>query len=167
MEEFCIKRENETLYLKGAGRLTSQNSEEFKNTVFTLLNAMSCKQVMLDLSDCSYMDSTFLGIIVGFYKKLRKSGEFFIVKPSREAIKHLHSMGIDRLVNIINDCGYFPADMGSCSIAPTKDPEAILRAHRNLMELSKHNSDKFTLLAEVLEQQIKRQLDKASIDHRN
>jgi hypothetical protein len=43
MEEFCIKREDETLYLKGAGRLTSQNSEAFKNTVYSFLGESPCR----------------------------------------------------------------------------------------------------------------------------
>jgi anti-anti-sigma factor len=153
MEEFCIKREDETLYLKGAGRLTSQNSEAFKNTVYSFLGESPCRQILLDLSNCQYMDSTFLGIIVGFYKRMR-IGDFAIVKPSREAMKHLHSMGIDRLVNIINDCGYFPHEMGTCDVMPTRDPEAILKAHKNLMDLSEENRRKFALLAGVLEKEV-------------
>jgi hypothetical protein len=101
------------------------------------------------------MDSTFLGIIVGFYKKMRSCGSFIIVKPSREAISHLHSMGIDKIVEIRREWEYFPSDMGLCDTQPTKDAEAILSAHRNLMEISSRNAQKFAVLASALENHIK------------
>lgn len=154
MEQYCYKKEDETLYLRGVGRLTAQNSEEFKNTVFQFLQKNLCQKIVLDLSDCQYMDSTFLGLLVGFYKKIRKTGNFFIVKPSREAMAHLHSMGIDKIINIWNDHLDFPKEMGNCSANPTKDPQTILKAHQNLMELSSDNAKKFALLASVLENTI-------------
>ncbi len=155
MNEFCIKQEDETLFLRGAGRLTSQNSEEFKNTVFTLLNNKGCTTILLDLSQCEYMDSTFLGILVGFYKKMKSCGSFSIVKPSKEALGHLHSMGIDKIIDIQNNSRSFPSEMGLCGRQPTKDARAILSAHRNLMEISSQNTQKFAVLVKALESHIK------------
>lgn len=154
MEHFCFKQESETLYLRGSGRLTSQNSEEFKKTVFNFLNTQALRKVLFDLSQCDYMDSTFLGVLVGIYKKMRGHGDFCIVKPSHEATQHLQSMGMDKIITIQMEMTDFPHDMGSCPNIPTKDAESILHAHKNLMELSQTNAQKFALLASVLERQV-------------
>lgn len=154
MEQFCFKQESGTLFLRGVGRLTSQNSEEFKKTVSEYIDNTQLKEVLLDLSNCQYMDSTFLGLLVGFYKKMRKIGDFCIIKPSPEALQHLSSMGIDKIISIQQQSIQFPVDMWVCNNNPTRDPESILNAHKNLMELSRKNSKKFALLASALESHI-------------
>ncbi len=154
MEQFCFKRESETLFLRGAGRLTSQNCQDFKKTVFSCLDNATLRHVLFDLSQCDYMDSTFLGMIVGIYKKMRSQGNFSIVQPSPAALQHLHSMGMDRLIPIQTAPGNFPAEMGICSNKPTVEPEEILNAHKNLRDISHENKEKFSLLIDVLENQI-------------
>lgn len=152
----CLKNVGEDLYLRGDGSLNARNCDEFKNKVYSLLGA-GIRAIHLELSNCTYMDSTFLGLLVGVHKKLRTSGGkgLTIYSPSRSALEHLESMGIDQILAIENRPKNFPELNESCGSKATRSPQDILAAHKNLMELSTENKKRFHVLAQVLEQQIR------------
>lgn len=153
----CLKTIGDSLYLRGGGSLNARNCEDFKNTVHRLINS-GIKTVHIDLKSCTYMDSTFLGLLVGVHKKVRQSGGdgVTIYEPSSSALEHLEAMGIDKIIRIASVARTFPESMDECPSCPTSNPEEILSAHRHLMELSAENRKRFKILAQVLEQQIRR-----------
>jgi anti-anti-sigma factor len=62
-------------------RITSDKTEEFKQLLDTLLAAKHFK-IIFDFSDCQYIDSMIIGIMVQTVKKVReKKGDILVVTP--------------------------------------------------------------------------------------
>ena len=114
----------------------------------------------VDLSACDYMDSTFMGLLVGFHKKYKQlSGRSLtVLRPSPECIKLLTGLGILKLMVRVD--GPVPASPEEWTtvtknLKPTVD--VILGAHRNLSEISPDNEKRFASLQEALEKQAKKE----------
>jgi anti-anti-sigma factor len=151
-----FKRVSDELYLRGTGSLNARNCDGLKSMVFSILQERGVTHIYIDLSCCTYMDSTFLGLIVGMHKKLKQSGSngLVIVNPSDEAEHHLSAMGLDQIIPISKETIAFPDSLDSCTIKSTENPKDILAAHKNLMDLSPENRERFRLLTKMLEQRI-------------
>ena len=150
-----MKSVGDIIFLRGDGSLNARNCDEFKHRIHTLVQE-GVKAVHLDLANCTYMDSTFLGLLVGLHKRVRQLGGhgLTVFSPSGRAREHLSSMGIDKLVQITATPADLPSGMDFCSAKPTESPRDILAAHKHLMDLSPENRKRFKILAQVLEQQI-------------
>lgn len=86
--------------IKVCGKATMKNSQ----TVLELFDN-SDKIVMLDLSETTYIDSTFLGLIAKYTMEyIKKYGEYLsIIKPSQEVTNALKQTGILKFVVILNE----------------------------------------------------------------
>ena len=61
-------------------------------------------KIIIDLSFCTYVDSTFIGLIVKIYKRMcEKNGLLKLVFPETKAMIHFHTIGITRMVDCFND----------------------------------------------------------------
>lgn len=151
----CMKSSGDAIYLRGDGKLNARNCDEFKQRVFKLVQN-GIKAVHLDLAKCSYMDSTFLGLLVGLHKMVRQHGGsgLTVYSPSIPALEHISSMGIDKLIRISPELIEFPPAMEMCTPKETRSAKDILAAHQHLMELSPENRRRFKILAQVLEKEI-------------
>ena len=62
-------------------RVTSDKAEEFNQLLDTLLEANHSK-IIMDLSDCQYIDSMIIGIMVQTLKTARKKGgDILVITP--------------------------------------------------------------------------------------
>jgi len=114
--------------------------------------------VYADLSECRYMDSTFIGLLVAIEKKLRKAsgGRLHILRPTAECREILEQIGLKNFLLIEERDMQAPEAMAV--LAPNAEKpgaEFILRAHEALMETSEEARKKFALLKETLEQKLK------------
>lgn len=67
-------------------------------------------QAIIDLSEVDYIDSTGLGIFIGFYKTLKPNGGYVKIIGVNERLQRLFSItGIDKIIDIEADEG------GSCN----------------------------------------------------
>jgi hypothetical protein len=65
---------------------------------------------VIDLGACTYLDSTFLGILLGLGLKLREGGNGLlnILNASPRNLELLRNLGLDRLINVAG--GNLPGD---------------------------------------------------------
>jgi anti-anti-sigma factor len=58
--------------------------------------------VLLDLSDCEFIDSTVIGLMIGKARALRREGSYLelLVEPASQVERALESLGIDELVTL-------------------------------------------------------------------
>ena len=74
-EAIFFKESDETIYIRAQGHVTASLCPELKSKAFARLALKpSVQAVYFDLSTCEYMDSTFLGLIVGINKRFKASG---------------------------------------------------------------------------------------------
>ena len=64
---------NNTLYVVLCGELDEYSAEHARITLDDIFSGGEFSQIIIDLSELEFMDSTGIGILIGRYKKLNKS----------------------------------------------------------------------------------------------
>ncbi len=158
MEEALYYSEDKNrLYIRAEGHITANLCFELKNIVFQRFEgANKPDDVIVDLSDCDYMDSTFMGLLIGFNKKLTRSkGKHIkITNPSEQCTKLLNSLGIMKIIDIVKNNSQFRLDYHKISDSPSATAEILLSAHENLMSLNEENKKKFENVRKILRQHV-------------
>ncbi|NNM55406.1 MAG: STAS domain-containing protein [Spirochaetales bacterium] len=147
------------IFIKAVGHITAALSVDLKAMVTERLEQTPVPlELFADLSECTYMDSTFMGLLVGFHKKLKSltGRSLTLWNPSRECEKLLQGLGIWKLMRLVEG----RLDSGEPDfwklVTKTQDPspEILLGAHQNLSEISTENAKKFSVLESILKDQI-------------
>jgi len=177
MSKILVARSVDLGFIKVVGRGSFQNSGCLKAFYQQLLKE-GVARFVVDLESCTYLDSTFLGILLGLGLKLKESGpgRLHILNANPRNLELLKNLGLDRLINIDapapNGFGGMRGGNGSnptglnglkeeqfqeipCPI-PTRSEAAptILEAHENLMEFDARNVPKFKDVVEFLREDL-------------
>ncbi len=155
-EALYLKEIDNKIYIKAVGHITAALCADLRESVLSRLNSeLPSPKIFIDLSACSYMDSTFLGLMVGINKRLIKDGasRLTIVNPSEPSVKLISDLGLTGLVDIVASLPGFPENMENILPCKKSNAELILKAHENLMELSAENRKKFGTLHSILSKQ--------------
>jgi anti-anti-sigma factor len=114
------------------------------------------REVCIDLSACSGMDSTFMGVLVGFSQVLTHfGGRLVVINPTDHNLKLLNMLGVCDVLPVVARTGSadleFVTIPSSPSISPTQRLEIIRRAHQHLVSLNQGNEAKFSAFLRALE----------------
>jgi len=179
MSKILVARSADLGFVKVVGRGSFQNSGCLKAFYQQLLKE-GVSRFVVDLDACTYLDSTFLGILLGLGLKLREAGNglLHILNANPRNLELLKNLGLDRLINIEGNGGDGlrggvrgggkgpgPGDLNGlkeehleempCPV-PTRAEAAptILEAHENLMEFDPRNVPKFKDVVEFLREDL-------------
>ena len=83
-----------------AGEVDLYTAPEFKQQLLDVI-AKGAKEVIVDFSDTTFIDSTTLGVLVGGVKRLRTNdGQLSLVCSDRNITKIFEITGLDRVFTI-------------------------------------------------------------------
>src|SRR5271155_5397389 len=101
MSKILVARSADLGFVKVVGRGSFQNSGCLKAFYQQLLKE-GVTRFVIDLGACTYLDSTFLGILLGLGLKLRESGQGLlnILNASSRNLELLRNLGLDRLIQV-------------------------------------------------------------------
>ena len=86
-----------------SGELDEHNAIYSKTTLDELFLQSGFSQVIIDLSELEFMDSTGVGILIGRYKKLKERHiPIYICNPSKHAEKIFKMTGLYNIMPKIN-----------------------------------------------------------------
>ena len=87
---------NKTLYILLSGELDEYTAHTVRKNLDLLLDTQKgFVQIVMDLSELTFMDSTGVGVLIGRYKKMRESNKpIFISNPSRNAERIFKMSGL-------------------------------------------------------------------------
>jgi anti-anti-sigma factor len=156
-EAIFYKETDDSIFVKARGHITAAFCSDLKKRTFERIEKEApIKAIVIDLSECSYMDSTFMGLIVGFKKMLSRHPETAVtlVRPDPVCMGLLKSIGLTRLVAISDQSLDLPPYMENIAGKEAATAEFLLDAHENLMEISDENKARFSVLSKVLKDQI-------------
>jgi anti-anti-sigma regulatory factor len=110
MSKIMVARSGDLGFVKVVGRGSFQNSGCLKAFYLQLLKD-GVSRFVIDLGACTYLDSTFLGILLGLGLKLREGGNGLlnILNASPRNLELLRNLGLDRLINVAG--GNLPGDI--------------------------------------------------------
>jgi anti-anti-sigma factor len=156
-EAIFYKETQDAIYIRARGHITAALCTDLKNKVFARIDSSEpLAAIHIDLSECDYMDSTFMGLIVGFRKRLKDptGRAITLYRPNPICTSLLKSIGLTRLVEISDKEVSLPPYMENIAGQGKATAEFLLNVHENLMELNDDNKAKFSVLTKVLKDQI-------------
>ncbi|WP_068268613.1 STAS domain-containing protein [Caviibacter abscessus] len=134
--------------IKVYGKATMKNSQAVLD-----LFENSDKIVMLDLSETTYIDSTFLGLIAKYTMEyMQKYSEYLsIIKPTDEVLTALKQTGILKFIVIINEqITINGVKVENNNFTNSNIPKHILEMHEILAGLNEENAIVFNPVVEQL-----------------
>ncbi len=86
---------NNTLYVLLCGELDEHSATHTKIVLDEAFSGVNFKQIIIDLSELEFMDSTGIGVLIGRYKKMKdKNIPIYICNPSKHAEKIFKMTGL-------------------------------------------------------------------------
>ncbi|MBN1412471.1 MAG: STAS domain-containing protein [Spirochaetales bacterium] len=149
--------EDNKIFIRAHGHITAPLCYGLRQKVFNRFDINTeINGIYADLSGCDYMDSTFMGLLIGFNKKLEQmyQKQLYIIQPSKESKLHLADLGLDKILAYSEKDMSFPVKMEIVSQKEKVPAEFVLKAHEDLMELTEENRKKFLKVKEMLTKQI-------------
>ena len=113
--------------------------------------------LLLDLSNCINMDSTFLGILMGMTGRLNR---IELLNPSERIIDLLDNLGVLELLTVGQGTNPFDAELAAADPVNADKRSltaASLEAHKLLMKINPENVPRFKDVAKFLEGDLERQ----------
>ncbi len=101
--QVSAKINNNTLILSLEGELDQHTASYVKTLLDEHLSQNVVKQVIFDLKNLEFMDSTGIGVLIGRYKKMKeKNVPIFILNPSSHIDKILNMTAIYQIMPKLN-----------------------------------------------------------------
>jgi anti-sigma B factor antagonist len=149
--------------IKIAGRGNYVSSPDFK-TLLNELTAKGYRRIIIDLSECVLMDSTFLGVLAGFGLKMQtaNSGQqgIELINVNARVAELLENLGVARLFKMTGGPLQLPGDVKTGApdpASPTREEitRTCLEAHQTLMTMNPENAARFKDVARFLAEDLK------------
>ena len=125
-----------------------------------------CAVLVLDLAECGYVDSTFLGVVAGLAMKFKRrpdGGRLILVGADEKISENLRTLGLARMAPLMTleqaaselpGLAWDPALMRRVDLHPPPDQQltrqTMLEAHENLATMSEANAEIFKNVLAVL-----------------
>ncbi len=154
--------------VKIVGRANFTTSIDFK----LLVNELSQKGFtcfIVDLSECTLMDSTFLGVLAGLALKMQEARNgnghdpmIELLNPNARNLDSLENLGVLHLFRVLNGTDRLPAELALHADVPMAKPTReevtrnCLEAHKTLMEICPANIPKFKEVTQFLAEDLKK-----------
>ena len=163
----------EVVWLSVAGAGSKENSADVVKFVEPEI-AKGKRSFVVDLSDCTGLDSTFMGMLIGISKRLKQcvQGCLHIINARGRNAQLLRGLGVQHFCTVAEDAGPFCAEDGeqagevpaTFKSAPVVDCRELdrqllskgeqtahcLKAHEDLCEISHANQAKFKDVVELM-----------------
>ena len=96
------KQNRENLYIYLDGEIDQSVTGELRVKIDDYLSSVKVKNVILNMKDLIFMDSSGIGLVMGRYKKLRAQNiGLFIAEPSPQIDKVLQVSGLYRIIPVL------------------------------------------------------------------
>ncbi len=119
-------------------------------------------KIYFDMSETTYMDSSFIGVIVSIDKKIKriKDSILIVLNPSDKVKEILNTMGLTGLIPLEENLSIenikLSDEIQKKLAKDYDDIKLLLESHQNLMELSIENRKRFSLVEEMLKKELER-----------
>ena len=154
---------DDKIFIRVTGRGSFKVSATLKQFIAEILSKQPISFVVLDLSECIGMDSTFMGVLAGLSGRLKQSGQTLeLINLSEKNAQLLATLGVDKVISHYShshghELPVEPARSLSIAEATKKDlAETALRAHETLVELNEENRPRFKRVIEYLKTDVDR-----------
>ena len=157
-----------TAVIRVEGRGSFKISPPLKQFIHQIINNQSADTVLIEMSHCTGMDSTFMGVVAGIacFLKSKPTVNFELVNVSSKNKKLMATLGVDRVVNYSMTASdeqlallvQLDASMHTleADLSDKLDTaKTTLEAHEKLVEINPDNFSKFKSVLEFLKDDVR------------
>jgi anti-sigma B factor antagonist len=145
------------VWVRVQGKGSSTNSTALRDFAKEMIHR-GAREFIVDLRNCTVMDSTFMGTLAGISLWLREMGEgsLSVVNPNERNAESLCSLGLDQLFNVRVST---MKRGGQALTIPLKEDriaraQTMLQAHEALIKTAPENLPKFKDVIQYLEEKL-------------
>jgi len=159
---------NRTAVIRVEGRGSFKISPPMKQFIQRVIEAKSASRILIDMSDCCGMDSTFMGVLAGlsYHVKDKPGFTLKLINLSEKNQKLLTTLGVDQVVNYSLSSTDEEKELmtGQSDDAQTLEPDfsntleaakITLEAHEALVDINPKNLAKFKSVLELLQNDVR------------
>ncbi len=104
METFRIEQKEDTIIIAFAGEITLEITSELKRQIDDALGDSVFENLIVDLAEITFMDSSGIGFLVALNTKIMGLGKkMFLFKPSNQVSKTLELVQLNNFFNILEN----------------------------------------------------------------
>ena len=150
---------NNEVYVQIREKASYLNCAPLRSFLHEMVNEGN-RVFVVDFQNCSSMDSTFLGILVGLALQLRKfqdGGNLTLLNLIGRNLETVENLGIHKIANVSSEFISSPDELKNLkvkNISQQTCPKLIYDAHKTLMDLNEKNSRIFRDVVNYLEQKV-------------
>ena len=150
---------NNEVYVQIREKASYLNCSPLRSFLHEMVNEGN-RVFVVDFQNCSGMDSTFLGILVGLALQLRKfrdGGNLTLLNLIGRNLETVENLGIHKIANVSSEIVSNTAELNELNVKSKSDkasPELIYKAHKSLLDLNEKNSKIFKDVVNYLEQKV-------------
>lgn len=160
---FLVDAYSDPICLKIQGRATYLNCGPV-NDFFSQIIKTNNANIVIDFEECTGMDSTFLGILVGLtlqLKRINNQRSICLNNVKGRNLELIENLGLNRMLTVnmpkckeVEISDSFEQKLKMLGIEESATPEEILKAHQNLVDADSSNLHKFQDVISFLKQQV-------------
>ena len=157
-----IASRGEVFLVKARGRANFEYAVPLRELVKSLA---TFERFCIDLSECTAMDSTFMGVLTMLALKGAKLGcRVEILGASDQLRKLLHDLGVERLFDFAG-AEAAPADVlaslesADAGSSPLQGAETVKEAHESLVSADAENAERFESVIKFADADVRRLKD--------
>ncbi|VGO22762.1 STAS domain-containing protein [Pontiella sulfatireligans] len=150
------------------GRGSFKVSPPMKQFIHQIINTHSAKRILIDMAECTGMDSTFMGVIAGLACLIKSKPDltFKLINLSDKNRKLLVTLGVDRVVDysltaaseeqqLCDQQGDETQTLEPDFADKLNAAKTTLEAHEALVDINPENFNKFKSVLEFLEDDVR------------
>ena len=139
------------------GKGTHLNSYLLKRYILQCLEE-NRSLFQVDLSQCNYMDSTFLGMLAGLGIKMEKRSlpQIKLMNPTERIRGLLEGLGVEQLFRVIQEDYPISSfnELHGKELGKEEKSREMLEAHEKLVQISQSNNAKFRDVITLLRKKV-------------
>ncbi|MDK2835407.1 MAG: hypothetical protein PWP21_184 [Thermosediminibacterales bacterium] len=96
-----FKKQRRTLIVNVKGELDHHNSQKFKDEIEDQFTKRAVRNIILDLKNLNFMDSSGVGVILGRYRKVKElDGEVAVININKQVKRVFEVSGLSKIIKI-------------------------------------------------------------------
>ncbi len=158
--EYKYAVRDNSYFIKLSGDLKYTECGNFSSFINQLDRNRNFDNILVDLSDVNYMDSTNLGLLAKVAQLVieKSNHRLTVVSTNEDVTELLHNIGFDDICLLIENSDNidFPTNhiMG-VDESEESMAKVMLEAHRRLMNMNEKNKKEFQNVVKLMEKQVK------------
>lgn len=151
------------VFIRVIGRGSFKISPILKTFIADVCEKAGVNVVVIDMSECVFLDSTFMGVLAGLSGRLRQQNRTLeLINLSEKNRRLLETLGVDRVLSHYSDAHGRSADAQAVRPLPAGEAgkkelaRTALQAHEELVRLCEENRARFTRVIEYLKADVDR-----------